>query len=145
VPVRGDENIRRLDVAVNDSLGVRRFEPFGDLDTQFEQQIERERLAVDAMLERLAFEALHRQEWLALVRPDFVDGADVGMVERGSGPCFALEPFERARIASQIRREEFQRDETAKFRVFGFIDHPHPPPSAEPLDDAVVGDGPPDQ
>ena len=75
---------------------------------------------------------------------DFVDGADVGMVERGGGAGLALEALERARVAGQVCREEFQRDEAAEFRVLGFVDDTHPA-TAEPFDDAVVRDGLADQ
>ncbi len=138
VVVGGDENIGRLDIAMDDALGVRRFEPFGDFDAQIEQQIERERLPTDPVLERLAFEALHRQERLAFVFADFVDRADIGMVERRSGLRFALEAFESAPVAGHVFGEELQGDETVQAGVFGFVDHTHSTP-AEPLDNAVVG------
>ena len=96
------------------------------------------------MLERLAFEALHREERLAFVLADFVDRANIRMVECGSGLRFALKTLERARIPSQVFRKEFQRDEAVQAGVFGFVDHTHPA-AAKPLDDAVVGNGPPDQ
>jgi len=39
----------------------------------------------------------------------------------------------------QIVRQEFQCDWTIKPRVFGLIDHTHPP-TAQLVDDAVVGE-----
>ena len=139
VPVRGDENIGRLDVAVNDALGMRRFEPFGDLDAQFEQQIERKRLAVDAVLERFAFEALHREERLAFVLADFVDGANVGVIEGRSGARFALESLQRLVVLRQFLGQEFQRDEAAELDVFRLVHHTHPA-AAEFFNDLIVRD-----
>ncbi len=70
---------------------------------------------------------------------DVVDGADVGMVERGGGAGFALEAFEGLRIASEIVGEKFERDEAAEAGVFGFVDDAHAA-AAEFFDDAVMRD-----
>ncbi len=75
---------------------------------------------------------------------DFVDRADIRVVERGGGLRLALEALERARIAGQVCRKEFQSDEAVQACVFCFINHPHPS-TAEAVNDAVVGDGLPDQ
>ena len=37
---------------------------------------------------------------------DVVDGADVGMIERGGGLGFALEALESLRIVGDVRRAE---------------------------------------
>ena len=54
VAASGDEQIRRLDVAVNDPGGVRRLERVGDLDRERQQQIDLERPSSRADA-RLAF------------------------------------------------------------------------------------------
>ena len=51
---------------------------------------------------------------------DFVNGADVGMVERGSGAGFALEALEGLAIVGESFREKLQCDMTAETEVFGF-------------------------
>ena len=48
----GDENIRRLDIAVDDAFGVGCFEGVSDFDAPIEHLLERKRLALDAMLQR---------------------------------------------------------------------------------------------
>ena len=48
--------------------------------------------------------------------------------------------FARLRVSCYVLRQEFQRDEAAKFGVFGLVDHTHPP-AAEFFDDPVVRDG----
>ena len=70
--------------------------------------------------------------------PNFVDCADVGMIESRSGPGFAPEAFECLRVSRQILRQKLQRDMTAEAEVFGFIHHAHAP-TTELLQDAVVG------
>ena len=68
---------------------------------------------------------------------DVVDGADVGMVQCGSGLGFALEARERLRVAGNVFRQELQGDEAVEPSVLGLVDHTHAA-AAELLDDAVV-------
>ena len=75
---------------------------------------------------------------------DFVDGADVGMVQRGGGPRLAAKAFQGLRVLGHIVGQELQGDEAAEFSVLGLVDHTHPA-AAELLDDAVVRDGLADQ
>ncbi len=75
---------------------------------------------------------------------NFVDGADVGMVQRRGGFGFALETRQRLGIFGDLVRKEFQRHEAAELDIFGFVDNPHPA-TAEPLDDAEMRNGLTDQ
>ena len=43
-------------------------------------------------------------------------------------------------VASEIRREEFQRDRAVELEVLGFVDNTHSA-TAELLEDLVVGNG----
>ncbi len=99
-----------------------------------------ERAPGDAMLQGHAFEELHGDEALAVVLADFVDGADVGMVQRGGRARFAAETLQGLRVLGYIVGQEFQSDEAAEARVLGLVDDAHPA-AAELLDDAVVRDG----
>ena len=49
-------------------------------------------------------EELHDNERLVVLLADFVDGADVGVIERGGGAGLATKAFEGLRIAGQIRQ-----------------------------------------
>ena len=69
MPAAGDEQVRRLDVAVDDPRGVRRFEGVGDLDRQRQQLIDLERTPGDAMLQRRPVQELHDQERAAVLPP----------------------------------------------------------------------------
>jgi len=46
----------------------------------------------------LSFQQLHGNERLAILFADVVDRADIGMIESGSRPRFALEAFQRRGI-----------------------------------------------
>ena len=78
------------------------------------------------MLERLALHQLHRKEGAAIVLADFVNRADVGMIQGRGSAGFALEALECLTIVGDVVRQEFQRDVTAKALVLGLINHTHP-------------------
>src|SRR5882762_364067 len=69
--------------------------------------------------------------------PDFIDGADVGMIQSGGGLGLALEAGESLRIASDFRREEFKGHEAVQLGVFRFVDHAHPA-TAQFFEDVIV-------
>ena len=71
---------------------------------------------------------------------NFVDGADVGMIQRRGGLGFALEARQRLRVFGNFVGQELEGDKAAKLDVFGLVDHTHAA-AAEFLNDAVVRDG----
>ena len=71
----------------------------------------------------------------------FVDGADVGMVERGGGLGLALEPLQRLPVPGEMLGQELQGDEAREAGVLGLVDHSHPA-APDAFEDAVVRDCP---
>jgi len=140
MPTLGHEEIAGLDVAVNNAFGVRGIESIGDLDGEREQKFQVEGAARDAVLQRDPVQILHRYEGPAIMPADFVDGADVGMIQRRCGPGLTPETLQRLRVLGHVGGKEFQGNEAAEFGVLGFVDHTHPT-AAQFLDDAVVRDG----
>src|ERR1700730_6015481 len=96
-------------------------------------------LACDAVLERFAVHELHGDEVLAVLLTDVVDGANVGMIERGSSLGLAAEAFQRGRGLRGFPRKKFESDKAAKPRVFGLVNDAHTA-TTELFEDAVVGD-----
>ena len=47
VPARGDKQVRRLDVTMDNAGGMRRFQTVGDLDRERKQRIDRDRFALN--------------------------------------------------------------------------------------------------
>jgi hypothetical protein len=92
-----DEQVRGLEVPVNDALGMRGFEPVDDLRRELQHQGRRERGTPDPQLQRQALQELHRDEVTTRFLVDVVDRADVGMVQHGGGAGFALEALDRLR------------------------------------------------
>src|SRR5215467_11194402 len=96
------------------------------------------------MFQSHPFQKFHDDERMTIVLPDLMDRADVGMVQRRGGSRLASRSFERLRVMSNSVGQEFQRNETPKLGVLGFIDDTHST-AAQLLNDAVVRDGLTDQ
>ena len=71
---------------------------------------------------------------------DFVDGADVGVVQGGSSAGFPAEALQRLRVLSYVLGQKLQCDKAAKLGVLSLIDHTHAA-ATEFLDDTVVRNG----
>ena len=106
MPALCNEDVGGLDVTVDDSFGMCRAERIRDLGISLQHLIDRQRLSGNAILERLAVEKLHGDEFPAAVFADVVDGANIRMIEGGGCFRFTLEAFERVRIVGHIVRKE---------------------------------------
>jgi hypothetical protein len=95
---------------------------------------------VNKILERYAVEKLHGDKRFSVMLANVVNGANVGMVQRGSRLCLALKAGQRLGIAGHLVGQELQGHETVQAAVFGLVDHTHPTP-AKLLDHAIVRDG----
>ena len=100
----GDENVRRLDVAVDDAFGMRSIECIGNLDGERENQFRFQRATADAMLQRHAVEILHDDEVLTFALVNLEDHADIGVVQRRGCLCFALETGKSLRVLGYVIR-----------------------------------------
>jgi len=69
---------------------------------------------------------------------DFIDRADVWVIQGGGRVGFALKAGKSLRIASDFRREEFKGHEAVQLGVFRFVDHAHPA-TAQFFEDVIVG------
>ncbi len=110
---------------MNDSSTMGSLQRTGDLSSQLEHLLYRQRLAIHVLLERLAFEQLHDEELLPLVFSHVVNGADVRIVQRGCGVCFALEALLRIGISGETRRQNLDRDVSIETRVSGTVNFAH--------------------
>jgi len=54
----------------------------------------------------MSLQQLHRDEGLVTGVLDVVNGADMRMVQGGSGPCMTLEAFQRLRVTGQVLGQE---------------------------------------
>ena len=95
------------------------------------------------MLQGQPVQKFHGDEGFAILLADVVDGANVGVIQGGSGLGFDLKTGEGMGTAGDLFRQELEGDETVKARVFGFVDDAHPS-ATELFDNAVMRDGLPD-
>src|SRR4029079_5722363 len=86
VPVFGDANVRRLDVAMNDSVLVCGRHAHQHVDDDVELRLELERLgAGHELLEISSVDELHRDEEMAVQLAELVDRYYVGMLKGARG------------------------------------------------------------
>src|SRR2546425_9329779 len=105
-----DEDVRWLDVPVDDSFRMCSVESVGDLDAQIEHRLDLQRLAAYHVPERLPLQQFHGDEGSPIGLVDFVDRADVRVVQRGRSLGLPLETAEGLRIVSKLFGKELQGD-----------------------------------
>ena len=125
---------------MNDAFGMRGVEAFRDLDGQIQDGLHFHGVGADAMFQRHAVQIFHDDEGLAVLFADFVNGANVGVIQSRSGFRFAAETFERLTIARDVIGKELKCHETVQAGVLSFVDHTHPA-AAQFLDDAIMREG----
>src|SRR5579864_2895311 len=121
------KDVRRLDIAVDDVLGMGCHQSFGHLDAYVKHLVDRHGMTGDGLLQALALEPLHHDEGMAIVVFYAVNCADVGMIEQRSGSGLAGESLQRLRVAGEIFRDEFESYVASEFQVLGLINHTHTP------------------
>ena len=92
------------------------------------------------MFQRLAAEALHRDEQVFFVLANLVDRANVGMIEGGGGASFSAETLQRLRILQGLLGQELQSYQSSQTNVLGLVDDAHSS-AAKLFNDAVMRDG----
>jgi hypothetical protein len=123
--VAGDENVLRLQVAVDDPAVVRRGGAACDLQRVFDRLARRQGGFRQPVAHRHAFEQLHHGVWNSVLNPEIVDRQDVGMRKRRDRLRFPLEPRERLG-AREMGGECLQRDDALESCVPRAIDLTHP-------------------
>ena len=96
--VRRDLDVRRLQIAVDDALLVRRFERLRDLARDRECLLNRQRTPGQTLGERRAFDELEHEAADAVGLLQSVDRANVRMVQRRQYPRLAFETREPLRV-----------------------------------------------
>ena len=96
---------------------------------------------LNAACERLAFDILHHYEAVTGFFANFVDAADVRVIERGGCFCFPDEALPGLFPGNRIRRKELDGHLAAERSVLSEINLPHPARAQLALD-VVMTDGP---
>jgi hypothetical protein len=135
----GHENVCRLDVTMHDALGVSRIQGIRHFDPYAQNTIEFQWPVLYEVLQRFSAEVLHDDEQPVFMLSDFMDRADVGVIERRRSPRLPTKPLQRLRLLAHIFRQELERDETSEGCVFGLVNHAHSA-ATDGFQDAVMGD-----
>src|SRR6266480_6664440 len=78
-----------------------------------------------------------RDEPLAFVLIDVMNGSDVRMIEGRCGSGFSLEALQRLLTLGQVFGQELERYQAEQLRVFGLVDHARA--AAELFQDVIMG------
>ena len=87
-----------------------------------------------------AVQKLHGNEGLPVLIVNFINGADVRMVQCRGSFRFALKAGEGLRVSRNVVGQKLERYEAVEFHILGLVNHTHAA-TAQLLDDAVVRDG----
>jgi hypothetical protein len=104
---------------------MRRFQRLGNLLRDRECLVERNRTVEDSIRKRRAVDEFHHQRGRGGGSFETVDGRDVGMVQRGERPGFALEAGEPIGIGSHGVWQHFDRDRAREIDVSRCINLTH--------------------
>jgi len=90
--------------------------------------------------ECLAFKHLHGDEGPSVRFVDFVDRADIGVVQGGRSLGLPLKTAEGLWVVGKFVGKELQGDVAAELQVFGLVNHTHAA-ATDLAKDAVMGNG----
>ena len=135
----GEENVARLEVAVDDPEPVRCVDRRGDAGEQRRPPRRAKRaVARQPLGERAALAELHGEVRLVgLGAAEVEDGDDVRMDQRAGGARLAPETLEGDRPGKELRRQDLDRDRAVHLLVSGAVDDPGAA-LADPLEQAIA-------
>ena len=134
-----EQDVRRLDVAVDEPSGMCGIERVGDLarDRECSGRLERP-LASQELREVRPFDVAHRDEQAVIRLAGLVDRDHVRVVERGREPRLAQHPIAESVVLGVPLDEELQSDTPLEPWVAGTVDLAHSP-APDQLFDLVPG------
>ena len=125
VAVSIDEDVLGLQVTVGDA-GVMGFrEPLGRLPRKADELVLFQATRGELLPQRDALDELHRNVGRAVVLADFIDGHDVGVVQRRCCAGFLLKPTQAFGIGTRLVGEDFDGDFTPELRICRAVDDAH--------------------
>jgi hypothetical protein len=107
--IAADDDIFRLDIAMDDAIGVRSRQRRCDLNRHIQGVSARHRLRQHSFTQGCAFDEFCGDKRSGVGLIDFVDRDDVGMVQARSGLGFLLEPLHAIGIGGRSIGQNLQR------------------------------------
>ena len=138
-PVAGQEDVRRLDVAVDDPTAVGHVHGPGQRLDDPRRVLDGLRFAGDPLRQAASLEELQREIRQAVVLADLEDLDDVGVVDGGDGAGLGLEASQVVRSCTGAGLDHLQRDQALEPEVPRLVHDPHAA-GAQHAQDLVAGD-----
>ena len=138
-PVTCDEQVLRLQVAMDEPAIVRRAQPTRRLARILDGLALGQRARDQRLAQRFAFQQLDHGIRGSVVLAEIVDRQDVRVRQRRDGPSLPLETRRRIGIRAQRIRQHLDRHVAAQPRVARTVDLAHPAGAQHP-DDLVVSE-----
>ena len=123
---------------MHDALDMGGVKAIGNLDGKRKQSLVLDRLVSDGMLQRHAIEKLHGNKGLFFVLGNFVDCADVGMVQGRGCARFTPKTLQSLRVTGKCIGQELECDEAAEIGILRLVDNAHSA-TTQFLDDSIMG------
>ena len=127
-----EDQVGRLDVAMNDAAMMRMRQRFGRLQSPSGHLMKRRlRNPIDRLIlgQTSTFDELHRIVVDAVFATYGEDGNDVGVMQSGDSFGLALKSLHRLRIGRRAEAQDFQRDPSLQRNLLGFVNNPHATPT----------------
>ena len=139
VPLAGEHQVARLDVAVDHPLLVGVLEPERGLVDEVAGMGDRHRpLGLDQLGQVESLDVLHGENDALAAAEGGIGVDDIGVLQSGRGADLAAEPLEDPFAFDQVLADDLEHLVTAHQPVVGEVDDPHASPT-ELADDLVVG------
>ncbi len=129
-----EQDVSRLDVAVDESARVCRVERSGSLLGDPDRTSRLQWAIAKQLLQVGAVDEPHGQVELAVDLAGVVDGDDVRMLERCREPRLAQEALAERAVRGELRREQLQRDVAVEREIVRAVDDAHPTAPDDRLD-----------
>ena len=120
-----EHDVARLQVAMRDASSVRLVQRVGDFDRILQHLLNRQRAFHQALRQCLPLDIFHHQKICVVLMAGIVERADVRMIQAGNGFRFALEALAQFRAFREMRRQNFDRDNSVEARIAGFVYFAH--------------------
>src|SRR5262249_4706344 len=123
VDLLGEEDVRRLDVAMHDAARVHHVERARDRSQELYGALNREALLdLEHLIEVLSLEERHHQEGRAILSATEVEHVDdVGMADGAGRAGLAHEALDDLAVARELASEHLERDSLAELEVLGLV------------------------
>ena len=140
-PAVGEENVLRLDVAMDDALFVRVVQCIGDVGGDLHRVVDADlRLAIELRTQRLAIDERHHVEQESVDFPAVEQRQNVRMLQRGCGRDLLQEAL-GAQHGGEFRLQHLHGDAALVLHVLGEIDRGHAALAERALNAVAVAEG----